>query len=54
MAGFTGKIVLVTGGTGLGGRGIQAAIADDPLAVDEKWIFSSSKDGDLRDRKAVD
>lgn len=48
------KIVLVTGGSGLVGRGIQTAISDDPAAKDEQWIFLSSKDGNLIDRKETE
>jgi len=41
------KKVLVTGGTGLVGRGVQYVIENDPNNTDE-YIFLSSKDGDLR------
>jgi len=37
---------MVTGGTGLVGRGIQAAVEMDKRD-DEEWIFLSSKDGNL-------
>ena len=47
-------MVLVTGGTGLLGRGIQAALADDPEAGDESWIFASSKDVNLIDWKSTE
>merc|ERR1740130_227483 len=47
-----GKVVMVTGGKGLVGSGIQAVLARDPPA-NERWIFLSSKDGDLRDREAT-
>uniref|UniRef100_A0A6U4CW21 GDP-L-fucose synthase n=2 Tax=Phaeomonas parva TaxID=124430 RepID=A0A6U4CW21_9STRA len=47
------KRILVTGGTGLVGKGIQAAIKKDPLAADESYIFLSSRDGDLRDKEAT-
>ena len=43
------KTILVTGGTGLVGRAIQAEVAAHPLD-DESWIFLSSKDADLRDK----
>merc|ERR1712048_921022 len=40
------KVILVTGGTGLVGRGIQAVVEKDSKE-DEQWIFLSSKDADL-------
>lgn len=40
------KVILVTGGTGLVGKGIQSVIASDKRE-DEKWIFVGSKDADL-------
>ena len=40
------KVILVTGGTGLVGRGIQTIIEKDKKD-DEEWIFLSSKDADL-------
>jgi len=49
------KIVLVTGGAGLVGKGIQMHLEKYP-APDEKWIYLSSKEGDLRkleDTKAI-
>lgn len=39
-------VVVVTGGTGLVGSAIKKVIEDDPKP-NEKWIFLSSKDGDL-------
>lgn len=39
--------VMVTGGTGLVGKALEEAIADDPRS-NEEWVFLSSKDGDLR------
>lgn len=39
--------VLVTGGNGLVGKGIQEVIETEREA-NEEWIFISSKDGDLR------
>ena len=39
--------VLVTGGTGLVGRALEAVVTEDPKP-NETWIFLSSKDGDLR------
>jgi GDP-L-fucose synthase len=43
----TQKIVLVTGGTGLVGKGIEMHLAKNPTP-NEKWIYLSSKEGDLR------
>lgn len=49
-----GKVILVTGGSGLVGKAVQDVINDpngDPhfrAAADEKWIFVSSKEADLR------
>jgi len=40
------KVILVTGGSGLVGKGIQTVVEADPKD-DEKWIFLSSKDGNL-------
>jgi len=54
MAADAPKVVLVTGGTGLVGSGIRKVIGEDPLAKDEKWIFLSSKDGNLIDRKETE
>lgn len=39
--------VVVTGGSGLVGKGIEAAIQQDDKAKNETWTFLSSKDGDL-------
>lgn len=44
-------IVLVTGGTGLVGKAIEAVVKADPECVDDTWFFASSKDADLRDRE---
>lgn len=41
-----GKVVLVTGGTGLVGRGVQWVTEQEPRA-DERWVFIGSKDADL-------
>jgi len=40
------EVVLVTGGNGLVGQGIQAIISRERLDGEE-WVFLSSKDGDL-------
>ena len=47
--------VLVTGGSGLVGEAIRAYIATAAAATPpgERWVFLSSKDGDLRDRAAT-
>ena len=41
------KVILVTGGSGLVGRGIQTVVESELRREDEKWIFLSSKDGNL-------
>lgn len=44
------KVILVTGGTGLVGKGIEKVIQEPELKCDnETWIFLSSKDGNLLD-----
>lgn len=48
------KVVLVTGGSGLVGKAIQHIISTEKderfgKRANEKWIFLSSKDGDLQD-----
>jgi len=52
MAG-NNRVVLVTGGTGLVGRGIEAYLAQNPRP-NEKWVYLGSKDGDLRKREDVE
>lgn len=42
------KVVLVTGGSGLVGSGIQASNARNPVP-NEEWVFLTSKDADLTD-----
>jgi len=44
--------VLVTGGSGLVGKGIQAAVEQQQPAG-ERWIYLTSKEGDLRDKEAT-
>ena len=39
--------IMVTGGTGLVGKGIQAVVERQQVPG-ERWIYLSSKDGDLR------
>eukprot|EP00730_Choanoeca_flexa_P016506 TRINITY_DN7814_c0_g1_i2.p1 TRINITY_DN7814_c0_g1~~TRINITY_DN7814_c0_g1_i2.p1 ORF type:complete len:339 (+),score=70.56 TRINITY_DN7814_c0_g1_i2:23-1018(+) len=48
------KVIIVTGGSGLVGKGIEAALAKGEARDNEKWVFLSSKDGDLSDRAATD
>lgn len=48
------RVVLVTGGTGLVGQGIQKVWSEEPESKDEKWIFLSSKDVNLIDRKSTE
>lgn len=51
-----GEVVLVTGGSGLVGKGIQAALRKErvgPTPQAERWVFLSSKDVDLRDREST-
>jgi len=56
MAETNGKTttILVTGGSGLVGKAIEAVISKDPEAKHENWVFLSSKDGNLVDRAAVE
>ena len=44
------KVILVTGGSGLVGMGIQKIISTDKRE-DEEWIFISSKDADLLNKE---
>nr|CAH7729685.1 unnamed protein product [Callosobruchus chinensis] len=46
------KVVLVTGGSGLVGKAIQAVVVREKRE-DETWFFLSSKDGDLCDKEAT-
>ena len=41
------KVVLVTGGTGLVGKGIEKIALGEEKRSDEEWYFASSKDADL-------
>ena len=43
----TEQVVLVTGGTGLVGRALQEIVTRESVPQ-ERWVFLSSKDGDLR------
>lgn len=42
---------MVTGGSGLVGSGIRMYVDQSEARPDEEWVYLSSKDGDLRDRK---
>ncbi|KAK1943423.1 GDP-L-fucose synthase [Phytophthora citrophthora] len=48
MGDDSGRVVLVTGGTGLVGRALQDVVAAQGTTKD-KWHFVGSKDADLRD-----
>ena len=39
-------VVLVTGGTGLVGRALQAVVTENPC-FEEDWVFAGSRDADL-------
>lgn len=43
------KVILVTGSRGLVGQAIQKVVADEEKKDDEKWVFVSSKECDLKD-----
>ena len=46
------ETILVTGGKGLVGKGIEAVIKrQNP--TDEHWVFLGSADGDLKDKEAT-
>ena len=47
------SVVMVTGGSGLVGSAIRDFVEANPKE-NEEWVFLSSKDGDLRDRKATE
>ncbi|XP_041452495.1 GDP-L-fucose synthase-like [Lytechinus variegatus] len=46
----TGKVIMVTGGSGLVGKAIERVSKEDQRP-DETWVFLSSKDGDLRSKE---
>ena len=48
------SVVMVTGGSGLVGAAIKDYVESGNKKENEEWIFLSSKDGDLRDRKETD
>lgn len=47
MASAKEKVILVTGGTGLVGKAIEAVVNGTEKKAGERWIFVSSKDADL-------
>jgi len=47
-------VVMVTGGSGLVGQAIKTYVEESGAKDNEEWVFLSSKDGDLRDRKATE
>jgi len=49
--GVTPMTIMVTGGSGLVGQAIRMYVETSGAKPNEKWIYLSSKDGDLRDRK---
>ena len=48
------QIILVTGGSGLVGKGIRHAIETTEKRENEEWIFLTSKDGNLLDLKETE
>ena len=44
-------VVMVTGGSGLVGQAIRMYVETSGARENETWIYLSSEDGDLRDRK---
>jgi GDP-L-fucose synthase len=48
------KVVMVTGGSGLVGSGIRMYVESTGALEKEQWIYLSSKEGDLRDRKETE
>ena len=49
-------IVMVTGGSGLVGQAIRTFVEENPTnsSSAKNWIFLSSKDGDITDRKQTE
>jgi GDP-L-fucose synthase len=45
-------VILVTGGSGLVGQGIKAVVEREAV-TGERWVYLTSKDGDLRDKEAT-
>jgi len=48
------KVIMVTGGSGLVGHGIRAAIDKEGKRGDEEWVFVPSKDADLSNREQIE
>ena len=48
------QIILVTGGSGLVGKGIRHSIETTEKRENEEWIFLTSKDGNLLDLKETE
>ncbi|CAK8694824.1 GDP-L-fucose synthase-like [Clavelina lepadiformis] len=49
----TKHVVLVTGGTGLVGKGIKYVVENGEKRENESWVFLSSKDADLTDYEST-
>lgn len=55
--GSSSAVVLITGGSGLVGQAIRKMVAEEHAKgefTDQKFVFLSSKDGDLRDYAACE
>ncbi|CAB3227480.1 unnamed protein product [Arctia plantaginis] len=53
------RVILVTGGSGLVGQAIKTVVEEEKQqqtanSLNETWIFSGSKDGDLRNKSQTD
>lgn len=51
---FKKECIMVTGGTGIVGSAVQEFVQNSEAENKRKWIFLSSKDGDLRDIEKVE
>jgi len=47
------KVIMVTGGTGCVGKGIEAIVKGEEKRTDEEWIFLSSKDADFTSEEST-
>ncbi|RVE51458.1 hypothetical protein evm_003859 [Chilo suppressalis] len=58
MSAIKQNVVLVTGGSGLVGQAIRTIVEEEqtknPDKQNETWLFSGSKDGDLRDKNQTE